>query len=162
MRTVPPADMDVNTSHTNWNSDSFALTWQDVLPGVVFGVVIILINMLTLAAIVLFEKVKERCTVLIGSLCVCDALSGISLILSSLNVITRILNDRCLANVSGYLYYLAIYIPTTISHCHISGLSVDRLIAVVQPLKYHSRCKTPKKVSPNPHLQTKQQESSLC
>ena len=131
--------MDTNISQTNQTSGPLTLlTVQDALPGIAFGIVIILINVFTLAVIVLFEKVKERCTVLVGSLCVCDALSGISLIVSSLNAITHMLNEQCPSNLSGYLYNLAVYIPVTVSHWHILSLSVDRPIAVVHPLKYHS------------------------
>ena len=137
-KTVVSANMDTNISHSNSTTNPLSLTFQDALPGIAIGIVIFIINIFTLSAIVLFEKVKERCTVLVGSLCVSDALSGISLILSSLNVITHLLNDRCPSNISGYLYNFAVYIPILVSQWHIFGLSVDRLIAVVQPLKYHS------------------------
>ena len=114
--------------------------------GVTFGTGIIIVNILTLAAIVHYDYIKENYITLIKSLCVADALTGLSLILTVVNVDGPSSGIRCFSHFGVYVYRFASHFAYLVSHWHTVALSVDRLLAVKLALRYHA-IMTPKKLA---------------
>ena len=101
---------------------------ESALIGIICGTEIFVINSLTLAAIVHYDYVKETYISLIKSLCVADALTGVSLIMSVLGSnlkLTR--NERCYMHPGYYVYQFFSFSPPFVSHWHTVALSVDTL-----------------------------------
>ena len=113
--------------------------------GTVFGVGIFTVNIVTLAAIVHYDYVKENYITLIKSMCVADALTGLSLILSVINTSNRITSFMCITHPAMYLYKFISEFPPLVSHWHTVALSIDRLFEVKFALRYHTLM-TPKKI----------------
>ena len=113
--------------------------------GTVFGVGIMTVNIVTIAAIVHYDYVKENYITLIKSMCVADALTGLSLILSVINSSYNITNLLCFKKPAMYLYRFISEFPPLVSHWHTVALSIDRLFAVKFALRYHTLM-TPKKI----------------
>ena len=95
------------------------------------GSVTLIVNALTLVAIILYERSRENYIVLIGSLSLSDALVGLSSMLEPIRyrdwgmTITIILN---------FLNFVSV----TTSQWHTVALSIDRWIAVHYALNYYS------------------------
>ena len=99
---------------------------------VTLGIVIFIVNVLTLIAIILYDRAWENYIMLIASLTLADALVGLSLILELLH---------CKDDV-GFTVTLFLFITNSltisISQWHTVALSIDRWIAVYRALNYHS------------------------
>ena len=115
-------------------------SWKDVLPGITFGIVIVIINQLTLFIIIYYENVKEKYVVLLGSLCISDTLTGISLIMNQINVLynNEFLGAACLLNPGYCVYVVFLFFPAFSSHLHLLTLSFDRWMAVQYALTYYT------------------------
>ena len=127
-------------------SDESASIGESALIGIICGIGIFVINSLTLGAIVHYDYVKETYISLIKSLCVADALTGVSLIMSVLDSNLKLTsNELCCMHPGYYFYQLFAGSPPHVSHWHTVALSVDRLLAVHFALRYHS-IMTPKRM----------------
>ena len=83
---------------------------------------------------------------MIKSLCVPDALTGVSLIMSVLDSNLKLTNNElCYMHPGYYIYQVFTFSPPFVSHWHTVALSVDRLLAVHFALRYHT-IMTPKRM----------------
>ena len=93
-----------------------------------------------------YDYVKETYISLIKSLCVADALTGVSLIMSVLDSNLKLTsNELCYMHPDYYVYQLFTFSPPFVSHWHTVALSIDRLMAVHFALRYHT-IMTPKRM----------------
>ena len=120
----------------------YCCTWQhtnDLIPRlsvyVSLGLVTFVVNVSTLVAIILFEKIRENYMVLIASLSFSDALVGLSLLLEPTSAFVDF--DACGLDVLAHMAFIS-YFTTVISQCHTVALSIERWIAVGYALSYHS------------------------
>ena len=126
--------MDNSTSENI--SVSASMCPDELVPGifinVTLGIVIFIVNVLTLIAIILYDRAWENYIILIASLTLADALVGLSLIL-------ELLHCKDDLGFTGTLFvHIASYLTTFISQWHTVVLSIDRWIAVYRALNYHS------------------------
>ena len=107
---------------------------DDYLPRIVVYILLdavtFIVNVLTVAAIVLYEQTRENYIVLIASLNLSDALVGLSMTLEPL---------RFRPELSVQIFTVLVsYLSLCISHWHTVALSIDRWIAIHYALNYHS------------------------
>ena len=127
-------NMDNNTSENI--SVSTSICPDELVPGifisVALGIIILIVNVLTLTAIILYDRAWENYIILIASLTLADALVGLSLILELL-----LCEDDLGFTVTQFVYIVN-YLSTSVAQWHTVVLSIDRWIAVYRALNYHS------------------------
>ena len=106
-----------------------------VITNATLGLVILIVNILTLIAILLYEKTRENYMILISSLNFSDALVGLSLVLDPVSILVDY--TECGFDVLAQTVLIS-YFGTLVSQCHTVALSIDRCIAVQYALNYHS------------------------
>ena len=101
---------------------------------ILLGIIIMIVNALTLIAIIFYERTYENYIVLIGSLSMADILLGLSMILYGVHVQPYM--------VTGFIFTVfflsMVTLSTFVSQWHTVALSIDRWIAVHHALNYHS------------------------
>ena len=117
----------------NWQTpDNFI---PRVITTITLGLVTLIVNVLTLIAILVYEQTRENYMILIASLDFSDALVGLSLVLEPVSAFVDY--TECGFDVLVHMT-LVNYFGTIVSQCHTVALSIDRWIAVQHALNYHS------------------------
>ena len=100
----------------------------------VLGIVVFIVNIFTFGVIIHFKQLRENHAILIGSLSVADALTGLSVIAAA--VLSYQITDICSIYSNWFETCLNVWI--LVSQWHTVSLSIDRLIAVKYALTYHT------------------------
>ena len=121
--------------HTMNSSSPFPLLmislsqWAQL--AMLLGTVIIIVNLFTFIVILRNKHLRENYALLVANLCLCDVINGISLM--------------CLRLVVGlsdgiylYMYFFVMTVGLFGCQWNTVALSVDRLIAIQCPLRYHA------------------------
>ena len=99
-----------------------------------FAVVIFILNLLMFCVILYYKQLRENYSIVICSLCLSDALSGLTLIFT-ISIDVDYLTKHC--STERIIYFVATLSPSLVSQWQTVCLSLDRLIAVQFALRYH-------------------------
>ena len=117
--------------------ENITAAWFEVTFPLLTGSVITIINTVTLLAILCIEKTQHSLSLLIASLCVSDALSGLILIVRTFPIFWDLSERFC--SFGYFLYHFFSNLFDRVSQLTTLCMSVDRLVAVQFALTYHSR-----------------------
>ena len=124
------ASGNASISASDYEDERILLMVIYILP----GIIIMIVNALTLIAIIFYERTYENYIVLIGSLSMADALLGLSMILYGVHVQLYMVIDF----IFTVFVISMMNLSTFASHWHTVAVSIDRWIAVHYALNYHS------------------------